>query len=147
MTGKVYDFEAWHAAELVAKHPGAPSTIVTNATDEAKSIEGTGMAWTLIDEDGVQACGGISEQWPGRYQAWMHFAPGAGRHMFHITREVLRRLNTTPGRVEMTVVADYDLGHRWAKMLGFEVENPPGILKGYGLVGEDHVSYVRFAGE
>jgi hypothetical protein len=76
--------------------------------------------------------------------AWTYMSPRSGRHMSFITRAVLRNLATIAGRIELTVRRDFEQGHRWARILGFAVENPPGILAGFGPMGEDHVSYVRF---
>ena len=41
----------------------------------------------------------------------------------------------------MTVLKDFKQGHRWAKILGFELETP--TLRAYGPAGEDHAGYVR----
>ena len=62
--------------------------------------------------------------------------------MVFIAGAVQRALGRVKGRVEFTVRADFEKGHRWAKMLGFTVESP--LLRAYGPLGEDHVGYVRF---
>jgi hypothetical protein len=42
----------------------------------------------------------------------------------------------------MTVRKDFVQGHRWAQMLGFEMETPE--MKAYDPQGATHVGYVRF---
>lgn len=100
--------------------------------------------WTGVYGADPIACGGIIEQWAGRYTAWMYLNANSGRHMFYITKQVLKVLSGVKGRIELTVRKDFELGHRWAKLLGFEVESP--LLQAYGPEGEDHVGYVRFNG-
>ncbi len=138
MTGKVVPFEAWHVREL----------ILSNGDDEqfinepiAQSLAANGNAYTYIVGTEIICCSGVMQFWPGRAQAWAHMGKNAGKHMVRITREVKKFLATYEGRLEMTVVKDFELGHRWAKMLGFEVETP--VMKQYGPWGEDHVGYVR----
>jgi hypothetical protein len=41
----------------------------------------------------------------------------------------------------MQVRADFEMGNRWAKMLGFEVETP--LMKNYWPGGIDAVGYVK----
>lgn len=84
------------------------------------------------------------EHWPGRHNAWFVPTSLAPHCMLRITRLVDKFTGPVKGRIEVTVRADFAAGHRWAKMLGFEVENAPGLLMGYGPMGEDHIAYVRF---
>ena len=102
-------------------------------------------SWTLLISDGTPiGCGGTVEQWKGRHIGWAILRHDAGKHMKAITRVTRHVLELARGRIETTVRADFKNGHRWAKLLGFVVENPPGILKQYGPEGEAHVSYVMF---
>jgi len=137
-------FESWHAAELMARNEMGVTDCYFLEPAAAKVIEDRGNAFTLLANEEVVACGGTLPLWPGRNTAWMIFTPGAGRYMRRITRMVKRELDLTPGRVEMTVVKDYALGHRWARMLGFEVETP--CLREYGPLREDHTGYVKLNG-
>lgn len=140
MTGKCVPFEAWHAMDIVARNNYDAPPIALQP-EFAAAIEATGGSFTYIVGDEIVACGGCLPQWPGRYQAWMFFTPEAGPHMRRITRIVKAGMERLSGRIEMTVIKDYEKGHRWAKMLGFEVETP--TLKRFGPAGEDHTGYVR----
>ena len=139
LTRKVVPFRRWHLQWLYE--------------DEVRHDVATQMAmekddsWTLVVNGDPVACGGTMQQWPGRYIAWMYLNSKTGPHMRFITRAVRKHLDGVKGRVEFTVVRGFEQGYKWAKMLGFEVENPPGILKAYGPLGEDHVAYVRFNAE
>ena len=98
-------------------------------------------SWTLVIEGDPVACGGTMKQWVGRHTAWMYLNFNTGRHMRCITRAVSDKLEQVKGRIELTVRRDFLLGHRWVKMLGFDVETP--VLMAYGPEGEDHVGYIR----
>ena len=113
--------------------------------ETARMLEKMGTCWTgVVDGDPI-ACGGIIPVWPGRSQAWILLNEKTGPHMFWITKRVAEALERTKGRIELTVRADFELGHRWARMLGFSVETPR--MEAYGPQGEAHVGYVRFNGD
>jgi hypothetical protein len=136
---KVTPFRRWHLLWLMdepAVGGALPFDIEVAMTLEKHN------SWTASDDGAPIACGGTIEQWKGRHQAWMFMTTRTAPHMLTITRAVKRQLAATPGRVEMTVRADFPQGHRWARMLGFQREFP-GVLKQYGPEGEDHVGYVR----
>lgn len=105
----------------------------------------TSNSWTLLADGKVTICGGTFVLWPGRHQGWTYLNAHTGRHMLSTTRKVKELMKLAgPGRIEMTVRADFTKGHRWAKMIGFEVETP--VLRAFGPEGEDHVGYVKFQG-
>lgn len=136
-------FRRWHLSWL--GDTTADGMTYTLDLDTARELEKTGTCWTgLFDGDPI-ACGGMIPIWGNRKQAWMLLNEKTGPHMFWITKQVAEILERTKGRIELTVRADFELGHRWARMLGFEVESP--LLKSYGPQGEDHVGYVRFNGD
>lgn len=137
-------FKRWHFAWLYEKGLPADGMDFLPSLETMRHLEENG-AWTA-QVDGVPvACGGLIMQWPGRYQAWMVLNEDTGRYMRWLTRAVQARLAMTKGRVEATVRADFDKGHRWVRLLGFEVEAP--LLRRYGPEGEDHVGYVRIEEE
>ena len=98
-------------------------------------------SWTaMVDGDPV-AIGGTWEVWPGRHIAWAAMNAAVRPHMGYVTAAARRVLDAAEGRVEMTVRKDFEQGHRWARLLGFQVETPE--LLHYGRKGETHVGYVR----
>jgi hypothetical protein len=142
MDRAVVPFRHWHMAWLLAA--GEPEGGRTEFGDSTLQVLETQNSWTGVVDGEPVACGGTIEQWKGRHIAWTCMNPRSGRHMSFITRAVLRNLETIEGRIELTVRRDFEQGHRWARILGFEIENPPGVLLAYGPLGEDHVGYVRF---
>jgi hypothetical protein len=114
--------------------------------------------WTIMWDDVPLLCGGTVEQWPGRHLAWAYLNKTTGRHMIHTTKAAIQIINNAKGRVELTVRRDFAKGHRWARLIGFDVEELPGLmvervplsmpvpgtLKRYGPEGEDHIAYVKF---
>jgi hypothetical protein len=82
-------------------------------------------AYTGMVDDKVIACGGIVALWQNRAQAWMCMSPESGKYLLAIYRAVGRFFDTLPyNRIEAAVYADFLAGHRWARMLGFELECP-----------------------
>lgn len=128
----VVPFRSWHMEWINAAY-------VIDGTELAREVHNS---WTGVVHGSPIACAGTVTHWPGRHYAWAVLGSSTAPHMRWITREVLRRLDELKGRIEMTVLVDFKAGHRWAKMLGFEVETP--CMKGYGPVGESHAMYVRF---
>ena len=139
----IVPFRRWHVDFLGVEAEGGEPYDLT--AEESYALERSGTCWTGLFDDAPIACGGVVKMWNGRYVAWMLLNMKSGRHMAMITREVQKKLAELPGRVELTVRADFEKGQRWAKMLGFEVETP--LLKQYGHDGADHVGYVRISGD
>ena len=136
-------FEYWHMSAL--EHTDAVDGFNAKCLDiqSSKALELLD-SWSLIDEAGdIIGCAGTIPQWEGRCIAWVYLTQRSGKCMLRITRLVKKYLESVIGRIEMTVRADFKPGHKWARLLGFYIENPPGLLKGYGPQGEDHIAYVR----
>lgn len=140
---RVVPFEAWHVKALSLAEDAETGYAELLDPNVHSPLEST-QAWSVLSSEGdVVACGGTIRQWKGRYVAWAYMTPQTGCCMLRLTRLVRDVLDEISGRVEITVRADFAAGRRWAELLGFEVENPPGVLRRYGPEGEDHISYVR----
>lgn len=98
-------------------------------------------SWTAVVDGDVVAIGGTWEIWRGRHIAWAAMNAKAKPHLLFITRAARRVLDAADGRVEMTVRQDFLAGHKWARLLGFQVETPR--MPHYGRKHETHVGYVR----
>jgi len=101
-------------------------------------------SWSVVDEvDGaVIACGGAFPRWPHVAQAWSYLGTGRPHRFLWIHRCVLQFLNACGfARVEILVRTDFAAGHRWARMLGFELEAPR--LRLYGPDRLDYSLYAR----
>lgn len=108
---------------------------------------GTALAgpdtWTGIIDDRVVGCAGVLPQWPGRAIAWALLTRDlSARHFLRAHHKVLSVLRSAQRsgahRIETTVDAGFDAGHRWARALGFR---PEGLMRGYSPEGRDHVLY------
>ena len=105
------------------------------------SLAAAGPAYSAVDGDAVFACAGIIPQWEGRAVAWALIASEAGRNMVRIHKAVSRALAVHQyRRIETAVASDFEQGHRWALMLGFERE---GRMRGYTPDGRDCDLYAR----
>lgn len=86
------------------------------------SLEGTD-SYSMMDGEEVLCCAGVVAMTEGRAIAWAYLAEGLNHRMVFVTRVVKRFLKlSTFFRIEMHVDCDFDEAHRWAKMLGFEME-------------------------
>lgn len=107
---------------------------------QRKELEKSDMAYTGKVNGRVVFCAGVVSYWPGRGEAWAVLENDCRKEFYAIHRIVHRFLEVCPlRRIEATVDYDFKPGHRWAKMLGFEVEAPR--LKGYMPDGRDSVLY------
>lgn len=88
------------------------------------------------------AAAGLLRVFDHRAMAWTFMGKHAGPHMRQITRKVRDVIDSYPAqRIEMLVNCDYEAGHRWAKMLGFEVEAPR--MRMSGALGQDEALYSK----
>lgn len=117
------------------------STVGWAPADHAEMLEQF-VAFTALDGDEVLACAGVIEMWPGRGAAWAFMAEAIGTRMVAVHRAVRRYFDTLDfRRLEAEVAADFEQGHRWVRMLGFELEAPR--LRGYFPDGSDAAMYAR----
>lgn len=86
---------------------------------------------------------GVIQVFPHRAMAWALLSRHIGPHMRPATKKVRQFLALSPiPRIEMTVRADFEQGHRWAQLLGMKLETPE-PLRMYGANGEDEMLYAR----
>lgn len=113
-----------------------------NEDTDLSELAAQGLALTFETEDGkVIMIAGLAPQWTNRAVAWTLISESAGRHFVELHRYVDNFLdNSDFRRVESTVDVDFEAGHRWMKMLGFEVE---GYMRAYKPDGGDMVLYSR----
>lgn len=101
--------------------------------------------WSGILDRRIVGCAGILPQWPGRAIAWALLTRDlSARHFLQAHHKVLRVLHAAQRngmrRIETTVDAGFDAGHRWVRALGFL---PEGLMRGYSPEGRDHALYAR----
>jgi hypothetical protein len=106
-------------------------------------IEDQHLSYSAVADGKVVACAGLTELSPARALAWSYLANDIGASsMLRVTRACERMLQLSHfRRVEMDVLYDFEEGHRWAKLLGFELECPR--RRAYGPDGRDYALYSR----
>jgi len=98
--------------------------------------------FTAIDDGEILGCAGATELSPNRALVWAYISRNVGSRMIHITRAVKRYLSIAPyRRIEMDVDCDFPEAHRWARMLGFELECER--RRAYTPDGKDCALYAR----
>lgn len=92
-------------------------------TNDVYAVIENGESYTALDGDEVLACAGVIPLAPGRAGAWAYISGNVGSRMKFVTKAVKRFLDISQyRRIEMDVDCDFKQAHRWAKMLGFEME-------------------------
>lgn len=100
-------------------------------------------AYTALVDGEPVAIAGLIEMWPGRAIAWSFVGANAGPHMVRITRAVERFLGLCEHRrIEAYVDPNFEAGHRWMRLLGFDRETP-GVMRAFTPDGRDQVLYAR----
>lgn len=114
--------------------------------EQAEMLEKTGWAYTGIIDDTLIVCSGIIPVWQGRAMAWAYLSKyAAGKTFLQVHKAVSRFLAACYiQRIEMTVDCDFEPGHRWARLLGFEMEAER--MKAYRPDGGDCSLYARVLG-
>lgn len=109
--------------------------------DYGMALEET-QALTLLQGDRPLACVGIVYRWEGCAAVWSLLSENIGSAFVRFHRRLLAELDAAPyRRVEMTVKCFHPEGHRWARMLGFEMEAP--CMRAYCIDGEPCALYAR----
>ena len=136
----IVPYKAEHLISVVAQESQAYlSRWIT--PEQSRALEGP-YAFSAIDGDKVLGCAGVVEHWPGRGLAWAYLDKDIGRNMVGVHRAVKRFFEVCPvRRIEAAVDVNFDAGHRWVQMLGFELETVR--MKAYRPDGGDCAMYVR----
>lgn len=112
-----------------------------NEDTDLSDLSDQGLARTFEIDGEVVMIAGLAPQWTNRAIAWTLISQGAGKHFVELHRYVDNFLdNSDFRRIESTVDVGFEAGHRWMKMLGFEIE---GYMKAYRPDGGDMVLYAR----
>lgn len=109
--------------------------------DHAEMLEQF-TAYTALDGDEVLICAGVIEMWKGRGAAWAFIAENLGARMVAVHRAVRNYFDLLDfRRIEAEVLLDFPQGHRWVRMLGFELECPR--MRSYFPDGSDAALYAK----
>jgi RimJ/RimL family protein N-acetyltransferase len=106
------------------------------------ALEKMPYAFSIFIQGKVVACAGVIQQWPGRGIAWAIVDELCKREFLALHNVVKRFLDVCPiRRIEATVDVGFEQGHRWVKLLGFQLEAP--MMKHYGPDGSHAALYAR----
>lgn len=134
--------EAWHLLDLRWRlQPSQAAWGVEKITPEyAVNMVNGGPGWTLLDPFGAPtACGGFFTLWEGRALAWAFLAGSLSMVAVHRAAVAMLAAHGIR-RVEAWVDANFQEGHRWARMLGFNLE---GRMARFSPEGADMDLYAR----
>jgi|DEB0MinimDraft_4_1074332.scaffolds.fasta_scaffold00681_2 hypothetical protein len=99
-------------------------------------------SYTAFDDDTPLGAAGIVPLWQGRAQAWAFLSEMGPKNFLRCHYAVKKFLDGCyVNRLEISVDCDFPQAHKWAKMLGFEMECER--MKQYSPDGQDCALYVR----
>lgn len=99
------------------------------------------FALSAWDYSTCVAAAGVVPVFGHRAIAWAMLSEDAGPHMLSVVRKIKSTFPILPyRRIEMTVRADFDAGHRLALLLGMKLETPE-PMRAHGATGEDEYLY------
>lgn len=98
--------------------------------------------YTLRIKGRIVACFGLVMYWEGRAEAWAIIDKDCKNEFVPLFKTIKKMIDESPvPRIEATINKTFDQGHRWIKLLGFELEAP--TMKKYGVTGHDYSLYAR----
>lgn len=138
---QIETFTVDHYRRIIAQPAQAYIGEHVSQTDVENLLDYEAFAGVAPDGSVVGAAG-LYPMWNGRAVCWALLGANAGPYFVQIHRAVLRFLKVqTHRRIECTVDCDFDAGHRWARMLGFQLEAER--MQAFDAAGKDHALYAR----
>lgn len=114
--------------------------------EDLTRLENDRFSMTGIGDGRVVVCAGVIEHWPGRGEAWFVFDMNSRDYFINIHKCTKRFVELCPvKRIEAVVNCDFEAGHRWVKIFGFQLEAER--MKNYGVNGEDCSLYSLVKGD
>ena len=103
-----------------------------------------GLSFTLLADNNIVLCGGITPLWDGVAEGWVIASKRIYDHKIKSVSAIKKRLdllciNNKIWRVQTSVKEDFKVGVRFAEWLGLEKE---GLMRMYG---PDKTNYIRMA--
>ena len=110
--------------------------------DYLDRMEKSPFSYTIWDQGKILGSLGIFEHTPQSFEAWAILDKQCGGHFISIHRAVKRFLEAAPmSRIIAVVDYEFDAGHRWASLLGFDCE--ASRLTSYYPSGRDASLYAK----
>lgn len=139
---EIKPFRAYHLRQLLAEPAHEYMRPMLSDPSHGATLEQADASFTAIENGRVVGCGGIMPVWAGRAIAWSVLSANSGPCMvpIHIVTRRLLRMRSER-RIEATCDADFKAGHRWLRLLGFELE--AARMEGFAPDGRPHSLYAR----
>ena len=142
---KIIPYEKSHTDEILTF--GMNDKLLEN---DASSEEGRidygipGLSFTLLADDNIVLCGGITPIWDGVAEGWVISSKRIFQNKIKAARLIKKRTdllcnNNKIWRLQTAVKANFTIGVRFAEFLGLKKE---GLMKMYG---PDKTDYFRMA--
>ena len=137
---KIVQYEPKHFSEIILQDD---QSYLADWVSPAQAEELTNYtSLTAMYSGKVKAIAGIFPVWAGRSIAWSYLSDMGPKIFLRVHNAIRRQLDVEPSkRIEMTVDCDLVTGHRWARLLGFEMEAER--MTAYGPGGRDCSLYAR----
>jgi hypothetical protein len=138
----VVPFKREHLKSLVVQQ--RQRHLAEMLTDEVMVAIENSMSFSAMDGDDVLICCGMMEVAPGRALAWAYLSDNVGTRLVSVSRAIRRYMRIASyRRIEMDVDCEFPQAHRWAKLLGFEMECER--RRSFTPDGRDCALYARIA--
>jgi len=108
--------------------------------DLLSKLESSSPAYSILDDGRTLACLGFFRWTDDAGIIWAYPARNLGRRMIIVHRCAARAISALPGKVFAAVEHDFDEGHRWMDLLGFERVSH---VAEYGPARRPHDVYMR----
>jgi hypothetical protein len=139
MAIKIIPFKLEHILAITPQDHDDEAQLVH---EHYRAVEGQEHSYTIEVNDKVVCCCGAVEYWPGRSELWSVVDRNCGREFMALHRAALKVVDMIPARrLEATVKKDFAAGHRWIKLLGFQLEAE--TMRAYSQAGSDYSLYAR----
>lgn len=138
----VEPFRAHHLEGFVPQ-PAQCAEFAEVTPETARAHEMAGVGRSILADGELVACAVLAPLGDGRGVLWALVGAKAGPYMLRAKR-IAEQMMRESGlrRIEAVVLTGFSAGHRWLKMLGFELETPNG-MKAFGKNGENFSLYSR----
>jgi RimJ/RimL family protein N-acetyltransferase len=121
------------------------SFIIKDNNKECMDLEQEHLAFTGLINDKVIAAAGMKRIWGNVAEGWFIAKNDVWNYPITIAKAVKQNIDylatsNNIKRLQTAVRADFGIGIRFAKWLGF---NNEGLMKSYGFDGSDHYRMAR----
>ena len=139
-------FKSDHAKIMMSQGTNAAQIgMDPNHFDIFDNLEFKHKSFTAVKDNSFICSGGIVPMWQGVFEGWVIGSNKIWNHPVLAARTIKRGLDqlykdNNITRLQTAVRADFSMGIKFAKWLGFHEE---GLMKKYDIEGKDFYRYAR----